>query len=137
LRNASERKDIRRAEKFAAETARARTEFVVAAMSTIQGRAWFHDLLVFCNVFDGSFSGDALFEAFAKGQRNVGLNIYNDIVGNCPDSFVQMMKEASIKEIVNERRDSNELAGSEDGDGGDSGRVDTADDYGSRGPVNL
>jgi hypothetical protein len=123
LRNASERKDIRRAEKFAAETARARIEFVVAAMSTIQGRAWFHDLLVFCNVFDGSFSGDALLEAFNKGQRNVGLNIYSDIVGNCPDSFVQMMKEANIKEIVNDRSteysdDADDGSGSsEDADG--------------------
>lgn len=137
MRNASERKDIRRAEKFAAETARARIEFVVAAMSTIQGRAWFHDLLVFCNVFDGSFSGDALLEAFNKGQRNVGLNIYNDIVGSCPDSFVQMMKEASIKEIVNERRDSDELPGSENGDGGDSGRTDDDDSYLAGEPVNI
>ena len=120
--NASERKSIRRAEKLAAETERARIEFVVAAMSTIQGRAYFHALLSNCGIFDGSFSGDALVEAFTKGQRNIGLMIYNDIVTHCPDSFVTMMKEAQIQEVVNDRRNSSirdrdsdaELDGSED-----------------------
>lgn len=134
MRNASERKDIRRAEKLAAETERARVEFVVAAMSTLPGRTWFHSLLSVCGIFDGTFSGDALLEAFSKGQRNIGLIIYNDIVGNCPDSFVQMMKEASIQEIVNDRRDADELPGSEDADGGDPGS-EYSD--GSNAPVNL
>ena len=102
--NASERKAIRRAEKLAVVAERSRIEFVQAAMSTKQGRAWFHELLVRCAIFDGSFSGDALLEAFAKGQRNVGLMIYNDIVTNCPDAFVVMMKEANIQELTNERR---------------------------------
>jgi hypothetical protein len=131
MRNASERKDIRRAEKAAALAERSRTEFVVAAMGTVQGRAWFHDLLVRASIFDGSFTGDALLEAFAKGQRNIGLMIYNDIVSNCPDSFVQMMREANIQEIINDRRSTDdERAGSSDGDGGDSGSGDDLDDDG-------
>ena len=104
MRNASERKDIRRAEKISAEFERQRVDFVVAAMGTKQGRAWFHNLLAACAIFDGSFSGDALLEAFIKGQRNIGLMVYNDIVGNCPDHFVTMMNEANIKEIANDRR---------------------------------
>lgn len=116
MRNAAERKDIRQYEKFAKVKEQARIDFVVAAMSTTQGRAWFHGLLSGCGIFDGSFSGDALLEAFTKGQRNIGLMIYNDIVSNCPDSFVLMMKEANIEEQVNARRsefDDDEQPGSE------------------------
>lgn len=104
MRNASERKDIRRAEKLAAEIERKRIEFVVAAMSSPQGRAWFHNLLADCHIFSDPFTGEALFEAYSKGERNVGLKLYLDIVTNCPDSFVQMMREASIQETLNDRR---------------------------------
>lgn len=130
MRNASERKDIRKAEKIAKEIEQKRIDFVVAAMSTVQGRAWFHDLLARCNIFDGTFTHDPHLEAFTKGQRNIGLMIYNDIVANCPDHFVTMMKEANIQEIVYDRRDSrpadgndadgtadDEYSGSEDADG--------------------
>lgn len=121
MRNAAERKDIRKAEKLAGEIERKRIDFVVAAMSTTQGRAWFHELLVRCNIFDGTFTGDSHLEAFTKGQRNIGLMIYNDIVANCPDHFVTMMKEANIQEIVYDRRDASpadgdDLDGTADGE---------------------
>lgn len=120
--NAGDRKDIRRAEKAAAIAARSQAEFVVAAMSTPQGRVYFHSLLSACSIFDGSFSADALVEAFTKGQRNIGLMIYNDIVSNCPDQFVAMMREANIQELTNDRRadtesDDGEFSGSENADG--------------------
>lgn len=111
--NAAERKDIRRAEKAAAEIERARIEFVVAAMSTVQGRVYFHNLLSVCSIFDGSFTPDALVEAFTKGQRNIGLMIYNDIVTHCPDEFVAMMKESRIKEIIDDRRNADDTSGFE------------------------
>lgn len=114
MRNAAERKEIRRAEKFAAEAERARIEFIFAAMATKQGRAWFHNLLSTCAIFDGTFSGDALLEAFTKGQRNIGLMIYNDIVSNCPDQFVLMMKEANIQEQINDRRSNDDDDGNPD-----------------------
>jgi hypothetical protein len=123
MRNASERKDIRRAEKLAAEIERSRVEFICAAMGTKQGRTWFHDLLAKCHIFADPFTGDALLEAYSKGERNIGLSIYLDIVTHCPDDFVAMMKEASIKEYVNDRREpdptDDEYPGSEDDDGGD------------------
>lgn len=102
-RNAAERKDIRRAEKHAAEAERARIEFIVAAMDTIPGRAWFHTLLVQCNLFNDPFTGDSLLDNFVKGQRNIGLSLYNDIVTHCPNQFVAMMQEASIKDQINDR----------------------------------
>jgi len=104
MRNAAERKNIRKFEKLAAEADQARINFIVAAMSTAQGRTYFHGILSICNIFDGSFSSDPLLEAFTKGQRNIGLLIYNDIVTHCPDFFVTMMREASIKDLANDRR---------------------------------
>ena len=116
MRNAAERKDIRRAEKHAAEVDRARIEFIIAALSSKQGRAYFHTLLSACSIFDGSFSGDALLEAFIKGQRNIGLMIYNDIVTHCPNQFVMMMNEANIQEQVNDRRSELDLDPDSDSD---------------------
>lgn len=114
MRNAAQRKDIRLAEKASAEAERARIDFVVAAMSTKQGRAWFHQLLVSCSLFADPYTGEALLDNFVKGQRNIGLSIYNDIVSHCPDQFVVMMKEASIQEALYERRSESEFE-SDDG----------------------
>ena len=106
MRNASERKDIRRYEKQAKLRETNRINFIVAAMSTPAGRVWFHDFLSTCHIFADPFTGDALVEAYSKGERNVGLKVYNDIVTNCPNYFIDMMKEANIAEQVNDRLDS-------------------------------
>ena len=105
MRNASERKDIRRYEKAAKLRETNRINFIVAAMSTPAGRVWFHDFLAGCHIFADPFTGDALVEAYSKGERNVGLKVYNDIVTNCPNYFIEMMKEANIAEQVNDRLD--------------------------------
>ena len=116
MRNASERKDIRRQEKAAKLRETQRIDFIIGAMSTRQGRIWFHDFLAACHIFADPFTGDALLEAYTKGERNMGLNVYRDIVGNCPDLFVQMMQEANEQEILNERRTESESdAGDSDG----------------------
>ncbi len=95
--NAGDRKDVRRAEKEARLAERDRVDFLRAALGTMQGRAWFHDLLVSCHLFSDPFTGDALWEAFAKGERNLGLRIYSEILANCPDQFVTMMREANAR----------------------------------------
>jgi len=122
MRNASERKDIRRYEKAAKIAEQDRINFIVAAMSTSAGRTYFRDLLASCHIFADPFTGDALLEAYSKGERNIGLKIYNDIVTNCPDYFVLMMKEANIAEQVNERRDSDDRD-TDDTDGNPDGEL--------------
>jgi len=122
MRNASERKDIRRYEKAAKIAEQDRINFIVAAMSTSAGRTYFRDLLAGCHIFADPFTGDALLEAYSKGERNIGLKIYNDIVTNCPDYFVLMMKEANIAEQVNERRDSDDRD-TDDTDGSPDGEL--------------
>ena len=93
--DASSRKDIRAAEKLAAHAESQRINFLCAAMDTIPGRAWFYQHLADCHIFADPFTGQALFEAYSKGERNVGLRTYSDIVRYCPDQFVQMIKEAN------------------------------------------
>jgi hypothetical protein len=115
--DASNRKDIRRAEKDARALEVERINYLQAAMSVAQGRAWFYDLLEFC----GCFRGECVFETnrdyFAAGMRNVGLRMFADITANCPDDYVTMMREANGRRLstdTNARRSAGEQPGGED-----------------------
>ena len=124
--DASNRKDIRRAEKDAKADEIARIDFLRAAMSTIQGRAWFYNLLEFCHLFTDPFSGQALLEAYSKGERNVGLRIFADLLAHCPDYYIQMVKDANDRRISRDNRrpepdPSDDLALAERSSGSDSG----------------
>lgn len=127
--DASSRKDIRKAEKAAAAADRDRVNYLVAAMGTVQGRVWFYDLLAFCHCFDDPFTGNALLEAYRKGERNVGLRVFADISRHCPELYQQMMAEANHRELANGRRDTNRTddrtAGGEYPGGEDAGWDDT------------
>lgn len=118
-RNASQTKEIRRYEKAAKLREQNRINFIVTAMGIEAGRTYFRSLLEACHIFADPFSGDALREAYSKGERNIGLYIYNDIVTHCPDYFVLMMKEANIEEQVNDRRDDDDRD-TDDTDDGDA-----------------
>lgn len=120
--NAGDRKDIRRAEKEAQVAERQRLLYLHSAMASAQGRAWFHDLLEFCRIFSDPFTGDALVEAYNKGQRNVGLKIFADILSECPDQYLTMMREANDRRTISQQPRSQNL------DGGDQGSSDSAFD---------
>ena len=98
--NAGDRKDIRRAEKAAKLAENLRIDFIRRAMTSADGRAWFHDLLAGCHLFSDPFSGDALIEAYSKGERNVGLRIFSDLLAQCPDQYIAMMREANERDYV-------------------------------------
>lgn len=104
--DASNRKDIREAEKRAHLAERSRVEFIQSAMAGAPGRVWFYQLLSACHLFSDPFSGDALREAYTKGERNVGLMIFADILENCPDQYILMMREATERENVRSPRTS-------------------------------
>lgn len=114
--DASDRKQVRRAEKAAAVIDRQRVEVVASLMSTIAGRAYVHDKLVSAHVFQTSFAPDALAMAFAEGERNQGLQLLNDVMTASPDAYILMTREAS------ERYTSSERARGQDNDGRDQGR---------------
>jgi hypothetical protein len=93
--NAGSRKEVREAEKLAKVREESRRNFLIAAMSTREGRTWLYDLLEFCHLFSDPFSGQALTEAYLKGERNVGLKLFAEITQWAPDNYIQMIKEAN------------------------------------------
>lgn len=123
--DASSRKDIRRAEKDALIDETMRIDFLRAAMSTTQGRAFFHDFLEFCHLFSDPFTGDALIEAYRKGERNVGLRTFADLLAHCPDYYIQMVKEANDRRTVRDTRRS--VSDSDDADPAPAERSSIAD----------
>lgn len=98
--DASNRKDIRNAEKAAAIAARQRIEFLQLSLASVEGRVWFFDFLTACHMFNDPFTGDPLREAYSKGERNIGLRIYAEILANCPDQLILMMREATERDYV-------------------------------------
>jgi hypothetical protein len=124
--DASNRKDIRRAEKAARQAELARIEFLRSALSSIGGRSFFHNILCVCHLFSDPFTGDALREAFLKGERNIGLQLFSDIVSHCPDQYLLMMKESNARDSAF----STERTGGQDSDGGDSEPELELDPYG-------
>jgi hypothetical protein len=78
-----------------------------------------------CHIFADPFTGNALQEAYAKGERNVGLRFFADIARHCPDSYIQMIKEANDRRIIADTlasRDHDPASAGERSDGPDSGR---------------
>ena len=107
--DAGNRKDIRRAEKLAKQVERNRIDYTRRIMSEVLGREWMHSLLLKCSVFHTPFVRGALdATAFNCGMQSVGLSTFADVVTHCPTEYVLMMQEASHKEIVNDRRDSDQ-----------------------------
>jgi hypothetical protein len=93
--NASDRKQIRAAEKAAQRADFAKIEFLKSCLSQSGGRQWFWDLLEACHMWADPFTGNPYQEAFLKGERNVGLRIFADIAQHCPDQYISMMREAN------------------------------------------
>ena len=123
--DASNRKDIREAEKLAARVERDRVEFLVAALSTLQGRTWFYHYLTDHHLFSDPFTGDPYREAYIKGERNSGLRIFAEIIQHCPDQYLTMIKEANVRDNLSAAR--TEHARSQDPDGGTEGRSPAGD----------
>jgi hypothetical protein len=132
--DASNRKQVRAKEKEAGIADRNRIAYTKRIMSDQPGREWMHSLLESCYIFGEPFvAGAPDATAHNLGKQIIGKQIFADIVTNSPTEYVLMMQEASIKEILNDRRDSDNrspVAGERSSDA-DLGR----DDQGSRPPA--
>ncbi len=95
--NASDRKQVRAAEKAAERMDIAKIDFLKSMLGSPGGRLWFYDLLESCHLFSDPFTGNPYQEAFLKGERNVGLRIFADITAHCPDQYISMMKDANVR----------------------------------------
>lgn len=124
--DASNRKDIRKAEKESALGDARRIAFLRQSLSSAEGREWFYDFLNSCHLFADPFTGDALWEAYAKGERNIGLRVFAEIIANAPDQYLRMMREATERDNVR-RSTASQQPGGEDA-GRDVEGSDPADD---------
>src|SRR5437879_2809706 len=97
--NAADPKAVRQLEKASRLAEVQRREIVTELMSTVPGRRWLCDRLELCHVFGTSFSVDALQMAFAEGERNVGLQLLNDIMSACPQHYLEMMQERNSRDV--------------------------------------
>ena len=106
--NASDTKHIRRAAKAAKLAEADRRTVVFTLMSSPGGRAWMHDRLVRCHIFETSYNDISNRMAFAEGERNVGVQDLIDIMRFAPDQYIQMMREFNDKEQANARARDND-----------------------------
>jgi hypothetical protein len=102
--DASNRKQIREAEKAARRADKDRVEFLRATLNHVQGRTWFYTLLADCHCFNQPPTFDPHKDYFALGERNVGLRIFAEIIAHCPDQYLQMMKEADARDLLTDTR---------------------------------
>lgn len=125
--DASNRRDVRAAQKQQKVADQQRREIVNGIMSVEPGRRWMCDILESCHIFATSFSDVDLRMAFMEGQREIGLRLLMDIMGACPDQYVQMMRERNERTSAADARSQRR---GQDGDGRDSD-PDPDDDSGS------
>lgn len=93
----SDKEAVNKIRKKSARTRATRLEFVAAAMTTEQGRAWFYDLLVRCRVVSTPYIENSDKTIFNLGQQNVGLMVLDDIQTAAPDDYVTMVTENKTK----------------------------------------
>lgn len=90
----SDPSQVNKARKKAARTRADRLEFIKAAMSVEQGRAWFYDILNRCHILRQPFvAGDPHSTSFRCGEMNIGAMILDDIQTAAPDDYIKMVRE--------------------------------------------
>jgi hypothetical protein len=111
----SQRKDVRKAEKAAAQKAASRIAYTKSIMATTMGREWMHDLLERGHLFGAAFvRGAPDLTSYNLGAQEFAKEIFWEIVTHSPNEYILMMQEASIKETANGRRTEHEHAGERD-----------------------
>src|SRR5215510_15756302 len=113
--DASNRRDVRTAQKLAKVAEQQRKEIMNGIMSVTPGRKWMCELLETCHIFATSFSDSQLRMAFMEGQREIGLRMLSDIMAACPDQYVEMMRERNARSSTDEARFSRRSAADTDG----------------------
>jgi hypothetical protein len=97
MQNASDRKEIKRAEKAALRAERDRGEVLQQIASTAKGREWLWNQLEHAHIFSTPFSLDVNQTNFNLGEQNAGLRLLADIMQWCSEEFIQMMREANAR----------------------------------------
>ena len=89
-----DKESVNNARKKASRIRASRLRFVAAAMENKEGRAWFYDFLVFCDIYGNPFMEEETHKtAFKLGQQNVGKMVLGYIMDAAPDEYLTMLSE--------------------------------------------
>jgi hypothetical protein len=88
-------------------------------VKTQAGRTFVWNKLTNSHVFTSIINDNPIRMAFNEGRRDAGLELLGQIMKNCPDEFILMMREANERDSA--RSAANESAGNKDGNGSDQG----------------
>lgn len=95
--DASNRKDIREAEKASELLETQLREFITVSMSTALGRRWFYHHLARCQCFVDVPTFEPNRDYFASGRRSIGLQDMAQIMTHCPDQYNLMLSEENVR----------------------------------------
>jgi hypothetical protein len=95
--DASNRKDIRAAEKASAELDRSHLEVMTLLMSHAAGRSWFYHRLASCQCFVDVPTFEPYHDYFSAGRRSVGLQDMAALQTHCPDQYILMIREENVR----------------------------------------
>jgi len=93
--NAATRRDVREAEKAAAQAERNRREIISTLAGQPAGRRYLWAILEEAGLFRDIFHESHAAMAYAEGRRSMGRQLLNDLVAFAPDDFTLMLKEAN------------------------------------------
>ena len=94
--------------KYAAELRKdqeAEKKTIILLMSTVDGRRYIWNELVFAQVFASTDNLDPHYMAFEKGRRNTGLRLLARITSQTPEMYIRMTQENSRAKIDEEKLD--------------------------------
>ena len=123
--DASNRKDIRRAEKLTDQLATDNLQFLRAMMDTVPGRRWVYHHLAECQTFVDVPTFEPYHDYFSAGRRSIGLRLMADLLTHCPTQYNQMLGEEHVRLSAS----APQRPGSQDLNGGASGRDETDADF--------
>lgn len=67
-------------------------------VSTPQGRRFIWAILERCSAFKDKYYEETNYTYFRKGQRNIGLQLFNDVLDVSPNIYSQMKQERDSQE---------------------------------------
>lgn len=126
---ASNRKDVRQAEKQAEIDERNRGVILQRIMSDGPGRKWLWDRLAECGIFDSTYYPDAHQLYYRQGERNIGLRLLADVLRFCPELYIQAQREANERHTLERQLHANAAESrNPTGDPSDTYAAELADD---------
>lgn len=72
----------------------------VELLGSPSGRRVLWNLLAYCRIYEDSFTGNSA-TFHNEGRRSVGLHILGKVITAKPDAYLEMMKEAKLREEKN------------------------------------